>query len=82
MVRMMAEKKFENALKELEQIVEQLEDSELPLDDALKLFERGIKLSQFCSAKLDDAEQKVELLIKGANGALRPVPFEETDGET
>ena len=82
MVRMMAEKKFENALKELEQIVEQLEDSELPLDDALKLFERGIKLSQFCSAKLDDAEQKVELLIKGANGALRPIPFEETDGET
>jgi len=82
MVRMMAEKKFENALKELEQIVEQLEDSELPLDDALKLFERGIKLSQFCSAKLDDAEQKVELLIKGANGALSPVPFEETDGET
>lgn len=82
MVRMMAEKKFENALKELEQIVEQLEDSELPLDDALKLFERGIKLSQFCSAKLDDAEQKVELLIKGANGALRPVPLEETDGET
>jgi exodeoxyribonuclease VII small subunit len=79
---MMAEKKFENALKELEQIVEQLEDSELPLDDALKLFERGIKLSQFCSAKLDDAEQKVELLIKGANGTLRPVPFEETDGET
>ena len=78
----MAEKKFENALKELEQIVEQLEDSELPLDDALKLFERGIKLSQFCSSKLDDAEQKVELLIKGANGALSPIPFEETDGET
>ena len=82
MVRMMAEKKFENALKELEQIVEQLEDSELPLDDALKLFERGIKLSQLCSAKLDDAEQKVELLIKGANGALSPISFEETDGET
>jgi exodeoxyribonuclease VII small subunit len=82
MVREMAEKKFENALKELEQIVEQLEDSELPLDDALKLFERGIKLSQFCSAKLDDAEQKVELLIKGANGALSPIPFEEMDGET
>lgn len=82
MVRMMAEKKFENALKELEQIVEQLEDSELPLDDALKLFERGIKLSQFCSAKLDDAEQKVEMLVKGANGALRPIPFVETDGET
>ena len=78
----MAEKKFENAIKELEQIVEQLEDSELSLDDALKLFERGIKLSQLCSAKLDDAEQKVEKLVKGADGSVRPVPFEQTDGET
>jgi len=77
----MAEKKFENAIKELEQIVEQLEDSELPLDDALKFFERGIKLSQLCSAKLDDAEQKVESLVKGADGSMRSVPFEETDGE-
>ena len=77
---MMAEKKFENALKELEQIVEQLEDGELPLDDALRLFEKGIKLSQFCSAKLDDAEQKVELLLKDAGGTLRPVDFEPTDG--
>lgn len=76
----MAEKKFENALKELEQIVEQLEDSELPLDDALKLFEKGIKLSQFCSVRLDDAEQKVELLLKDAGGTLRPVAFEQTDG--
>jgi len=75
------EKKFENALKELEQIVEQLEDSELPLDDALKLFEKGIKLSQFCSARLDDAEQKVELLIKDAGGSLRPVAFDESDEE-
>jgi exodeoxyribonuclease VII small subunit len=77
----MAEKKFENALKELEQIVEQLEDSEISLDDALKLFERGIKLSQLCSAKLDDAEQKVEQLVKDADGTMRPVPLEETDGE-
>jgi len=76
----MAEKKFESALKELEQIVEQLEDSELPLDDALKLFEKGIKLSQFCSVRLDDAEQKVELLLKDAGGTLRPVAFEQTDG--
>ena len=78
----MAEKKFENAIKELEQIVGQLEESELPLDDALKLFERGIKLSQLCSTKLDDAEQKVEQLVKGADGSLRPIPFEDTDGET
>ena len=78
----MAEKKFENAIKELEQIVGQLEDSELPLDDALKLFERGIKLSQLCSTKLDDAEQKVEQLVKGADGSLHTVPFEETDGGT
>ncbi len=76
----MGEKKFENALAELEQIVAQLEDSELPLDDALKLFEKGIKLSRFCSAKLDDAEQKVELLIRDASGTLNPVAFEDTDG--
>ncbi len=78
----MAEKKFEGAIKELEQIVGQLEDSELSLDDALKLFERGIKLSQLCSAKLDDAEQKVEQLVKGADGSLHSVPFGEADGET
>ena len=77
----MAEKKFENAIKELEQIVEQLEDSDLPLDDALKLFERGIKLSQQCSAKLDDAEQKVERLVKDADGSMRSVPLEDTDEE-
>ena len=77
----MAEKKFENALKELEQIVEQLENSEVSLDDALKLFERGVKLSQQCSAKLDDAEQRVEQLVKDADGTMRPVPFEEPDGE-
>ena len=77
----MAEKKFESAIKELEQIVGQLEDSDVPLDDALKLFERGIKLSQLCAAKLDDAEQKVEQLVKDADGTMRPVPFEETDGE-
>lgn len=77
---MMAEKKFETALKELEQIVAQLEDGELPLDDALRLFEKGIRLSQFCSVRLDDAEQKVELLLKDAGGSLRPVDFKDTDG--
>jgi exodeoxyribonuclease VII small subunit len=76
----MAEKKFETALKELEQIVEQLEDSDVSLDDALKLFEKGIKLSQFCSARLDEAEQKVELLLKDAGGTLRPVDFDSMDG--
>ncbi len=76
----MAEKKFEAALKELEQIVEQLEGSDVALDDALKLFEKGIRLSQFCAARLDDAEQKVELLLKDAGGTLRPAEFEQTDG--
>ena len=78
----MAEKKFENAISELEEIVEKLEDSELPLDDALKLFERGIKLSQLCSSKLDSAEQKVEQLVKDADGTVSTVPFGETDEET
>jgi exodeoxyribonuclease VII small subunit len=77
----MAEKKFENAIRELEEIVEKLEDSELPLDDALELFERGIKLSQLCSSKLDSAEQKVEQLVKDADGTLSMAPFGEMDEE-
>ncbi len=77
----MAKKKFEKAIEELERIVERLEDAELPLDDALNLFEEGIKLSRFCSDKLDEAEKKVELLLKDESGDLRRQPFEESDNQ-
>ena len=60
----MAEKKFEAALGELEEIVSKLESADLPLEDSLDLFEKGIKLSRLCSKKLAEAEKKVDLLLK------------------
>ncbi len=75
----MAKKKFEKALEELEKIVQRLEDSELPLDEALSLFEEGIKLSRFCSQKLDEAEKKVQILLKDDNGNISQELFDEQE---
>lgn len=59
---------FEKALKRLEEIVEELENSNLDIDKSLKIFEEGVKLSRFCTKKLDEAEKKIELLIKNEKG--------------
>ena len=67
---------FEAALKELEGIVKQLESGEAKLEEALGLFERGIKLSRFCSEKLEEAEKKIELLVRDNRGEYKAVPFE------
>ena len=72
----MAKKKFEEALQELETIVQRLEDGNLSLDESLSLFEEGIKLSRLCSLRLDEAEKKVEILLKNENGSLSRQPFE------
>ena len=64
----MAEKKFEKAMERLEGIVESLEKGDLPLEDSLKIFEEGMELVNFCSRKLEEAEQKVTLLIKEGSG--------------
>ncbi len=56
---------FESQLEELESIVDQLEDGDLPLDEALKVFEKGVKLSRQCQKHLADAEQKVTILMNG-----------------
>ncbi len=56
---------FENQLEELEAIVDQLEDGDLPLDEALKIFEKGVKLSRQCQKHLAEAEQKVTILMNG-----------------
>jgi exodeoxyribonuclease VII small subunit len=72
----MAKKKFEEALQELETIVQRLEDGNLSLDESLALFEEGIKLSRLCSQRLDEAEKKVEILLKNENGSLSRQPFE------
>ena len=62
--------RFEDALKQLEEIVQRLEKGELPLEESLKLYEEGIRLSRLCHAKLEEAEGKIELLIKDARGEL------------
>ena len=61
---------FEAALKQLEEIVQRLERGELPLEESLKLYEDGIRLSRLCHAKLEEAEGKIELLMKDARGDL------------
>ncbi len=70
-------KDFESALKSLEEIVVQLEAGDLTLDRALELFEDGIKISRFCSSKLEEAERKVEVLMKAADGTMKGTPFSE-----
>ena len=58
---------FEQALAELESLVERLERGDLPLDDALKTFERGVELTRHCQGSLKAAQQKVEILLKRGN---------------
>ena len=70
---------FESALKSLEDIVQQLEKGDLSLDRALELFEEGVKVSRYCHGKLEEAERKVETLIKAADGSLAEVPFATDD---
>ena len=66
----MAEKKqtFEISLKELERIVGRLEDGDLSLEDSLKLFEDGVKLSRECQERLNQAERRIEILLKDEAG--------------
>jgi len=72
-------KDFESALKSLEDIVVQLEAGDMTLDRALELFEEGIKVSRFCNSKLEEAERKVEVLTKTADGVLKEEPFSEDE---
>ena len=66
---------FEESLKKLETIVDQLEQGELPLEDSLKLFEEGVSLSAACKQELDTAEGKVQMLIKQRDGSVKTEPF-------
>jgi exodeoxyribonuclease VII small subunit len=72
---------FEHALAELEQLVERLERGDLPLDEALKTFERGIALTRHCQTSLKAAQQKVEILLK-RGGQTEVEPFRAPDDET
>ena len=69
--------KFEEGIKRLEEIVEKLEKGDLLLEDSLKLFEEGIKLTRLLNQKLNETEKKVEMLIKDENGNIKEVPFDD-----
>ena len=62
-MKIMAKEKFEDALEKLEDIVRKMEAGDIPLNEALKSFEEGIKLIRFCSAKLEETERRVEMLL-------------------
>jgi exodeoxyribonuclease VII small subunit len=66
---------FEESLKKLETIVDQLEKGDLTLEDSLKLFEQGVGLSAVCKQELDAAEGKVQMLVKQRDGSLKPEAF-------
>ncbi|MFN3532000.1 MAG: exodeoxyribonuclease VII small subunit [Candidatus Brocadia sp.] len=72
----MAKVKFEDALKGLEDIVERLEKGDLPLDETLSEYEEGIRLYKQCIAQLENAEKKIQILVKDENGVFRTKDFE------
>lgn len=66
-----ADKKFETALGELENLVEQLESGDLSLEDSLAAFEKGVGLVKLCNQKLNDVEKKIELLVRDKEGRVQ-----------
>jgi exodeoxyribonuclease VII small subunit len=70
-------KTFEQSLNDLEKIVKKLEDGDLPLEESLKLFEEGVKLSRECRDRLTSAERRIEVLMKDADGSISVEPVDE-----
>jgi len=77
----MAEIKFEDALKKLEKIVQDLEDGEVTLDEALKKYQEGIELSRLCNQRLESAKKKIDILVKNKKGEFELRPLDETKTE-
>lgn len=78
----MAERKkktFESSLARLEDIVKSMESGDAMLDETLSLYEEGVKLIQFCTKALENAEQKVKILQKGEDGTLEEIDFMKTE---
>lgn len=67
---------FERSMARLEQVVKKLDSPELPLDEAMKLFEEGVTLARDCQKQLEEAEARIEILLKKADGKLAPERFE------
>jgi exodeoxyribonuclease VII small subunit len=79
----MAKEKFEEALGRLEDIVKRMEAGDMTLEESLKAFEEGIKLARLCSRKLDEAERRVEILLKQEEDlVIRPFKVEENESES
>lgn len=74
--------KFEQALQKLEAIVAKMEEGDLPLEEALKAFEEGVRLAKFCTSKLDEAERKVEKLVRDQSGKVQTSPFSEEEDDS
>ena len=70
---------FEAQLASLERIVRELERGDLPLEQSLELFEQGVKLSRECQERLNEAERRIEVLLRGGDGSTIAVPFESEE---
>jgi exodeoxyribonuclease VII small subunit len=70
---------FEAQLASLERIVRELERGDLPLEQSLELFEQGVKLSRECQERLNEAERRIEVLLRGGDGSTVAVPFERDE---
>ena len=78
----MAKEKFEDALEKLEDIVRKMESGDLSLDESLKSFEEGIKIIRFCTAKLEETERRVEMLLEKENSLqIKCFPGEDSDSK-
>ena len=71
----MAKQTFEKAMEQLEEIVQELESVDLPLEKAVQRFEEGVQLAKFCSGKLDETEKKISILLKDQNNQVVEKPF-------
>jgi exodeoxyribonuclease VII small subunit len=76
----MAKEKFEDALEKLEDIVRKMETGDMPLEESMKSFEEGIKLIRFCSARLEETQKRVEVLL-GKEDSLQSKRFKEDESD-
>ena len=75
------EKTFEESFNELSEVVERLQQGDLPLEETIALFERGMRLSFECEKYLDEAGRRVEILVQREDGRFEAEPFEEDEDE-
>ena len=71
----MAKQTFEKAMEQLEEIVQELESVDLPLEKAIRRFEEGVQLAKFCSGKLDETEKRINILLKDQKNQVVEQPF-------